>query len=241
MITNTLIEKYFSGSLTKKEHLDFEKLYNSDSEFKNEVDFLKNIKRVSEKEDDNKFRNELKTFESEFISKNKNPLVKWLKPFIAVAAVLLIALYINLMYNTPINEEQLFTYYFEPSKNVSAPIVRSENQSNTTNAFIFYSEKNYNKAYELFDALYKSSKNSEFLFYQGNALLALGNTNEAIEKFKEHLNHSDLLTNRSHWYLALAYLKTKEVALAKQELNALINSGESFKKSEASALLKKLE
>ncbi|NCP06739.1 MAG: hypothetical protein GW863_10420 [Flavobacteriales bacterium] len=242
MIHNILIEKYFSGSLTKTELLEFENLYISDSEFKKEVDFLKAIQVISEKEDDNKFRNELKSFESEFSNKSKAPLKKWLNPFSAVAAIILIVFCFQLLLKTEINEDKLFATYFEPSKNVSTPIVRSENEQNvTTNAFIVYSEKDYKHAINLFEKAYSDSKNSELLFYQGNALLALGKTTEAIEKFKQHLDFSDRLTLRSHWYLALAFVKNKDLESAKQELNALINSKESFKKNEAISLLKTLE
>ncbi len=242
MIHSTLIEKYFSGSLNKTELLEFEKLYKNDSEFKKEVDVLKDIKIVSEKEDGNKFRNELKSFESEFLNKSKVSLKKWLNPFSAVAAIILIIFSIQFFSKTEINEDTLFTAYFEPSKNVSTPIVRSENEQNvTTNAFIIYSEKDYEEATILFEKAYLNSQNSQLLFYQGNALLASGKTKEAIDAFKQHLKFSDMLTHRSHWYLALAYMKNKDLESAKKELKALINSGESFKKNEAISLFKTLE
>jgi tetratricopeptide (TPR) repeat protein len=242
MIDSTLIEKYFSNKLTDAELKMFNALYSSDIEFKNEVNFLKNIKAVSEKEDTTEFKNKLNTYESELSSKNKILYAKWVKPLVAIAAIFLIAFCVQFFWNIEINEEALFSNYFEPSKNVSAPIVRSENeQSATTSAFIVYSKKDYENALVLFEKAYASNKNSELLFYEGNALLALGKTNEAITKFKQHLTFLDILTNRSHWYLALAYLKNKDLELSKNELKALIDSGESFKTKEAKSLLKKLD
>ena len=154
----------------------------------------------------------------------------------------LITFFVQFFLNTGINEDALFSNYFEPSKNVSTPIVRSLSEQNTTvNAFVVYSQKDYKKASILFGKLYALNKNSELLFYEGNALLALGKTNEAIVKFKQHLTFSDILTNRSHWYLALAYLKNKDLKRSKKELKALIDSGETYKTEEAKLLLKKLE
>ena len=242
MIDSTLIEKYFSGSLSDDEHLEFETLYKNNSEFKQEVDLLKNIKTVSEREDAEQFKATLQGFEFDISKKHSPNFFKLLKPFAAIAAILLIAFCFYFVFNSSINERQLFADYFEPSKNVSIPILRSGKDLNTTtNAFLVYSEKDYEKASVLFEKAYDLTKNSELLFYEGNALLALGKTNEAITKFKEHLTFSDILSNRSHWYLALAYLQNKNLELAKKELKVYINSSETFKAEEAKSLLEKLE
>ncbi len=242
MINEKLIEKYFSKRLSEDELKEFEHLYTTDAIFKEEVDFLTNVQSVSAHEDDAEFKSELASYESEYSEKKTTSIQKWLKPFAALAAILLIALTLNFFLNREINEEQLFSNYFEPSKNVSAPIVRSETDENSlNNAFIAYGETNYEQAILQFEKAFSETKNSELLFYEGNALLASGKTEQAIKKFEEHLMYSDILTNRSHWYLALAHLKKKDTESAKKELNALINSGEKFKKEEANSLLKQLD
>lgn len=242
MNNSKLIEKYFSNQLSEIERLEFNGLYTTDPEFKKEVDFLNNVKSVSEKEDDAQFKKHLRTYEAEFSTKKKRKSKQWLKPLYAVAAILLIALSINLFQQDRINETELFSTYFEPSKNVSVPIVRSEtDESLLNNAFMAYSETNYEEALSLFQKAFENTQNSELLFYEGNTLLALGQTEKAIEKFKEHLNYEDQLTNRSYWYLALAYLKTNQLENAKDALKTLIDSGETFKKREATLLLKKIE
>lgn len=242
MNNSKLIEKYFSRTLTKLELEEFNTLYKNNLIFKDEVDFLKNVKTVSKKEDDANFKLKLQAFEEELSVKKTKKKNAWIKPLTMAAAVLLIAFCINFLWDTSINEDELFTHYFEPSKNVSAPIVRSNNEENVQNeAFINYSERDYDNANLLFERAFKISKNSELLFYQGNALLASGKNNEAINIFKHHLTFLDTLSNRTHWYLALAYLKTKNLKQARQQLELLINSGEVFKKEEASSLLKKLK
>nr|WP_321227133.1 tetratricopeptide repeat protein [uncultured Psychroserpens sp.] len=242
MNSNELIENYFSKNISKQELLEFNHLYDTNPEFKEEVDFLKAIKSVSEAEDDLEFKKQLTSYESEYIQQEKKKIAKWLKPLTAVAALLIIALSINFLINSSINEDKLFATYFEPSKNVSSPIVRSEtDETSVKNAFIAYSEMNYIQAISLFDKAFDNTKNQELLFYEGNSLLALGKTEEAIETFKEHLTYDDALSNRTHWYLALAYLKMKQLDKAKVELKALMTSEETFKKTEAISLLEKLE
>lgn len=241
MNSKKLMDKYFSNKLSESELLEFNNLYDTDSEFKQEVDFLNHVKSISEKEDDLEFKKQLASFEAEYNEEHKNLSPRRLRPLIAVAAVLIIALSIQFVFNNSINGDKLFMDYFEASKNVSAPIVRAEGDESILNkAFVAYNETNYQQAVPLFNEAFKKTQNSELLFYEGNALLALGKTEEAIEIFKEHLTHSDPLTKRSHWYLALAYLKSENLENSKQELNNLINSGESFKKPEANSLLKKL-
>ena len=74
------------------------------------------------------------------------------------------------------------------------------------------------KPYHYLKKLMPLSKKSELLFYQGNAQLAKGKTIEAIDTFKQHILTSDSLTKRTHWYLALAYLKNKETAQSKRSI-----------------------
>jgi len=241
MIDNSLIEKYFSNCLSNEELKEFESLYNNNVEFKKEVDFLANIKIVSGLEDNESFKTTLKSFESQ--KKHKNLFSINPYTITTVAAILIIGLFISFYWVNKPNSNDLFATYFEPSINVSVPIVRSEDSQNITNeAFIAYAEKDYKNASILFEKAYNSNNNnSELLFYEGNALLASGSTKDAIEKFKNHLKFQDSLTNRSHWYLALAYLKMNDLDNAKKQLDIFINTTENFKKEDAKSLLNKLK
>ena len=241
-INEKLIEKYFSKHLTEAELLEFKKLYETDDAFKQEVDFLKNIQVVSETEDHALFKAQLANYETEISPKKEFLNFKWLRPIAAIAAIMIVAFAVTVLLNKDINKDRLFSTYFEPSKNVSAPIVRSENDGQlASKAFIAYSEADYKHAIPIFQKAFEQTENSELLFYKGNALLAEDNVEEAIEIFTTHLTHSDALTHRTHWYLALAYLKSNQLDKAKQELKVFIASEETFKKAEAQSLLKKLK
>lgn len=240
MIDSTLIEKYFNNTLSKKELNEFNTLYKTNSDFKNEVEFIADLKKVTEHQDNENFKTQLKFYETALSNKPKKKT--WLKPLLASAAVIAVVIGVSFFFNNSINEDTLFSYYFEPSKNVTFPIVRSDSNARLQkNAFIAYSEYNFETAINLFESSYKNTKNSELLFYEGNALLAVGKTNEAISKFKEHLKYSDRLSNRTHWYLSLAYLKNKDLINAKLHLQLLLKSDEPFKKEETKQLLNKLE
>lgn len=237
-----LIEKYFSDALTQDEQKTFDALYIEGGEFKKEVDFLKDLKKVSETKDTATFRSTLKSFENGTADKKPNLIKTYWKPLTAIAAIFIVALSINFWLDSQIDNQFLFENYFEPSKNVTSPVVRSNNDETLHNeAFYVYSKKDYTKASELFSKLHKETNNSEFLFYQGNSLLAKGDIEKAIEVFNEHLKYNDQLYNRTHWYLALAYLNTNNLKQAKQELETFIASGETFKKEEAKSLLEDLE
>ncbi|WP_166963962.1 tetratricopeptide repeat protein [Yeosuana marina] len=240
MIDNPLIEKYFNNTLNEKELDEFNSLYKTNSNFKSEVEFIKNLKKVTEHQDNENFKKQLQSYDKALSNKHKKKT--WLKPLMASAAIIAVIICISFIFNNSINEDALFSSYFEPSKNVTFPIVRSDTNVGLQNdAFIAYSENNFETALNLFESSYKNTNNSELLFYEGNALLALGKTNDAILKFKEHLNYSDRLSNRTHWYLALAYVKNKDLRNAKLQLQLLLKSKESFKNKETKQLLEKIE
>ena len=156
MINKTLIENFFSNNLDESQKKEFEIEYQTNPEFKDEVDFLNNIKKVSEKEDTNQFRNKLVSFEKEYNEKNKNNLSKWIKPLTKIAAVFIIAITLLFLFQTKETEETLFIANFEPSKNVSVPIVRATEDENVEKKRFYtaYGENDYEKALPLFEEAY---------------------------------------------------------------------------------------
>jgi FimV-like protein len=75
------------------------------------------------------------------------------------------------------------------------------------------------------------------LFYKANALLKLERAKEAVPLLLEHLKTKDSLTEKTNWYLALAYLKLEDKAKAEKILEKVIADG-NYKASEAQKLLK---
>ena len=131
--------------------------------------------------------------------------------------------------------------YFEPYRNVVAPIERgSSQQDEKTQAFIAYEIGEYQTAVDLFSKLYTNTKDSYYLFYEANAQLKLNKADDAIPLLLEHLRTTDTLSDKTHWYLALAYLKIDDYGNAAKSLKKVIDEGK-FQIKEAKELLKKID
>ena len=237
MAFNILLEKYLIGKLTEEEELLFNEFLKKDTEKRLEVEFQLNLKKVASHVDEADFRKLITKIENQSrqpqIQKNKN--TKWL-----VAASITLLLGLGYFYNasqTKATNTELFATYFEPYRNVIHPIVRGTMQQDKQSmAFMAYENGDFAKAVLLFNQLYSTTKEPYYLFYKANSLLKLNKTKEAIPLLLQHLKTKDTLTEKTHWYLALAYLKLEDNKKAKQELQKVIDSG-SFKKKDAKKLL----
>ena len=234
-----LIEKYIQNRLSAEEELVFNKLLKNNSAFKEEVELHAKIKKVVTHEDDTNFRNLISDIENKARSTSyKRSYKKWL---VAASIILLFGLGYNSINSNTTSTQELFASYFEPYRNVVHPIERStEQQDKKAIAFMAYEKGEYEKAITLFTELYNSSKEPYYLFYKANALLKLEKADEAIPLLLEHLKTKDTLTEKTKWYLALAYLKIEDSEKAKALLNTIITEG-AYKNKEAEELLKKFE
>ncbi|GAB1858219.1 hypothetical protein MHTCC0001_30560 [Flavobacteriaceae bacterium MHTCC 0001] len=220
MTKDKLIDKFFAQTLNDEEQILFDELIVNDKSFLEELNFLKNLKRVAEVEDDNTAKAMVAEFEAEYQSK---PSRFNFKPLLVAASI---ALLIGITYfSTPsqIDTEALFNENFEPYRNVVHPIVRSNDQQDLeTQAFNYYEKGEYQKALQLFEQLYNKTKTPHYLFYKANALLKLNRPKDAIVELNAHLKTKDTLTEKTHWYLAMAYLKLDDKASAKKNLEQVV-------------------
>jgi tetratricopeptide (TPR) repeat protein len=234
-----LIEKYIQKRLTAKEELLFDELLKNDVAFKEEVNLHTNLKKVVEKDDDIKFRKLISDTEEQAKEpRQKTSYIKWLA---AASVVLLLGVSYFFNMGQKLSTDVLFAQNFEPYRNVIAPIVRGNEQSDEkTLAFMAYEKGEYQTAITLFTKLYTATKEPYYLFYKANALLKLERANEAIPLLVAHLKTKDTLTEKTNWYLALAYLKLKDKQKAREFLNKVITNG-LYKNKEAKKLLKEFE
>lgn len=235
----TLIEKHIQNRLTSEEKLVFNELLKNNEAFKKEVALYANIKKVVTYEEDANFRNLISNLENKSNNATKKrSYTKWL---VAASIALLLGLTYFMNTNNKATDNELFTSYFEPYRNVVHPIVRSnEQQDKKAMAFIAYEKGDYKTAITLFTQLYSATKEPHYLFYKANALLKLEKANEAIPLLLEHLKTKDTLTEKTNWYLALAYLKIEDRTNAKKILEEVIANGK-YKTKEAIELLKKIK
>ena len=239
-----LIYKYLHTTLSPYEKDQFDTLLENDDSFKNEVEFLKNLKIVSGVEDRNELRKNMNDFEAKITSKETKvvPLFNYKKLLVAASILLVIAIGgISLFNPFALDTNVLYANNFEPYKNVVAPIVRGEQDNNEeTMAFTSYENKEYEVSTVQFGKLYEATKRPYFLLYQANSFLAIGNTAKAIPLLEQHISFDDQLAERGKWYLSLAYLKENRKKESIALLEELIAKG-NFKKGAAEQLLQKLK
>ena len=236
-----LIEKYIQNRLNSEERKKFDALYKNDANFRKEILFQKDLKKVAslnDKMDDSEFRGFINDLEHK--AKNRRPYFfsgKWL----AAASILLLLgiTYFITIYNSA--SDDIFTDYFEPYRNVIQPIERGNALDNDkSKAFKFYENGEYKKAILLFTTLYQKTNESYYLFYKANALMKTNRVNEAIPLLDAYLSKKEMFTDKAQWYLSLAYLELKDTAKAKTYLNHVV-SNKSYKLKEAKEILKKLD
>ena len=240
-----LIQRYLFDQLSEEEMKLFLALRESDSLFREEVEYQENLKEVCKIEDDLKFKVLISSFEDELKSKTKNTYLKrtlWLK--MTAAAVVVVSLgYFTLMFLSPKQSpEELFAAHFELSKNVSYPITRtSSKQEVLTDAFVAYENQNYKKALTLFETYFEQSKDTTILFYEANVLMASKENIKAIDLLTTVQNSSSTISPRVHWYKALSYLRLNRKKEALFELEFSLKNSDDFKKAETLKLLKSLK
>lgn len=233
-----LIEKYILNKLSSEEVLLEEELLKNDANFIAEYNFQSNLKTAIKKEDDDNFRNLISELESKARSKDLLPRRSYVKWMAAASIILLLGLSYFLTLNKKSSTDDLFVSYFEPYRNVVQPIQRgNEQQDEKSLAFLAYEKGEYDKAITLFSNLYSDTKEPYYLFYKANALLKLEKAKEAVPLLLEHLKTKDTLTEKTNWYLALAYLKLNDIPNAKLTLEKVISDG-NYKTMEAQKLLK---
>jgi len=236
-----LIEKYLLNKLSQEEQFMVEEHLKNDANFKKELDFQTNLKTAIIKEDDDNFRNLISELESKANMKNSMPRRSYVTWLAAASVILLLGFSYFLTLDQKATTDDLFVSYFEPYRNVVQPLVRgNEQQDEKTLAFLAYEKGEYDTAISLFSDLYSTTKEPYYLFYKANALLKLEKANEAVPLLLEHLKTNDTLTEKSTWYLALAYLKLNDKANARITLKKVIADGK-YKTTEAQNLLKEFK
>jgi hypothetical protein len=162
------------------------------------------------------------------------------KVYYAAAAVLLITFVygFQLFFQQPAHEK-LFAEYFKPYPN-TIPLVRgSVSAGDLEIAMTQYELGNFsNSLSQLKIIITKDADNATAHFYTGICLLETKRVTEAILHF-ENVNKESNFGKPAEWYAALAHLKNKNVKTAKQILNHIVKTGETYS-HKSKKLLKKI-
>lgn len=216
-----LIAKFLTKTLSKEEQLRFDTLLSENRSFRDEMALAQDLQKVAEAEDDAAAKEMVAGFEAEH--HNKQGVGKTKIWWVAASLILLFSLGYFTAKQGPPDTQELFVENFEPYRNVVHPITRATQQEDiTSQAFAHYEKGEYKEALELFQQLYNATNTPHFLFYKANALLQLNRPEEAIVALQAHLKTKDTLTQKSNWYLAMAYLKLDDVVNAKKNLEKVV-------------------
>ncbi len=243
MTSQDLISKYIQKILTQEEQIEFDIRFENDEDFKKELLFHKNLKRVGQQKDEDNFKSFLSHLETSGsnIDEKKNYFKKWF--YLAASIIVITGLTYFYNKNKGHTPEELFATYFEPYQNAMQPLVRGEElNSNTKIAFNAYENGNFKEALDLFDNVLKEQPNDTITFYKAITLLELNDTKNAISLLEKKWQVSNSFREKKFWYLALSYIKINDPKGAEKNLLLLRDIPESnYKKEESKALLKVLK
>ncbi len=160
------------------------------------------------------------------------------KPLLAAASItILVALYF-VFSGISSSPDKLYDRYYEPYEPYSSVIKRGGevDADRMTNAMLAYENKDYKNAAEQLEGIAPSEERD---FYLAHSYLALGQHTKALPLFEQLAETGAEPKSTVNWYLALAYLKNKNIPAATETLNRLAGYDNAYQKR-ASELLKDL-
>ena len=219
--TLELIERYLNHELDGQDLIDFEKKLENDQDFRDEVNFVKNISTGVERAI---LKEKMESFHSEMQS--ETPTIKlhrrhiFLK--IAVAASLLIGFALMFYYYQTDPYEKLYQAYYSPDPGLPT-VMSSTSEYDFYDAMVDYKRENYDSAINKWSALQANSPSNDTLnYFLGMAWMASDDVDKALP-YLETVNTEAESTfyEDARYYTALYHLKKNNIELAKQNLSEL--------------------
>jgi tetratricopeptide (TPR) repeat protein len=161
--------------------------------------------------------------------------------YLALAATLVLGVGAAVYLTRPAPGEALFQRYFEPYPS-TRPVVRGAFTDARSNALALYEARDYRGALAALEgSLRREPTDPVVLFYAGLSRLSLGQAREATRNLEQvrRLGENDLQAP-AEWYLALAHLRSHDLAAARSRLERIAATG-GFYQDKARALLSELD
>ncbi|MBK6566798.1 MAG: hypothetical protein IPG18_16770 [Saprospiraceae bacterium] len=140
--------------------------------------------------------------------------------------------------------EQLFVMNYEPYWDETMLMdVRGQNEGYLEQFFEYYRIKDYRNTLIVFDSLSNILRqNDNILFIKAMALMESGETENPKSIFINIIDHKrSRYIYQSEWYLALLFLKEKNIEKANQLLNKIKIDKQSLYRNKAENLLRKVQ
>lgn len=212
---DALIEKKLDGTLTQDESQQFDHLLRADPAFAHAYTTQKEMIALFRQHQREVLH---ETLEAGYQKYQRDRTLLRYYCGAAATVVLLIAFGIWFMWPTP--HEQLFTEYYRPYE---VTIARGNAPEQQQRAMVLYSQGAYATSIPLLQSLQQTGDDLDYwTLLLGNAYLQLDSTDQAIKQFKQAAisNHTDY-QQYGEWYVAMAYLKEKNIVGAKATLQTI--------------------
>ncbi|MDL5513029.1 tetratricopeptide repeat protein [Arenibacter sp. M-2] len=225
-------ERVLLDRMDSKEKAEFNSKLYGDPELRKQYEEFKELFYAIEEEG---LRNSMETFHNslkEDSSRTAGTKNKFYWYRIAASIAILISSVIW-FFNKQSPNEKLFQSYY--SVDPGLPTVMGTNDNyDFYEAMVDYKQRNYDVAINKWERLLLTNQDSDTLnYFLGSAYLAKGNTNKAIDFFKNTLNSEvSVFSKEAHYYLALVHLKNNNTVEAVKHLKMAADekSGELLKK-----------
>ncbi|MFK7814464.1 MAG: tetratricopeptide repeat protein [Maribacter sp.] len=244
MDKETLIANYFSNRLTQEEESRFNDLLDTDSNFKAQFDFEKNLQQAISAKENQNLKAKLISFEADIVKdapkSSRGTKYKYLA--IAASVVLLIGLaWMGFSDGSSDRYDDLYASNFHEYPNTVFTITRGDNTASLErDAFVAYESKDYETAIVKFEQIDLGVEKSYADFYIAQSYLNLNQLTEAKNSFKKTIAKNSEFIAESYWYLGLIALKEKNKIVAIEELTKLTNKYD-FNKEKALEILEELD
>ncbi|WP_179021162.1 hypothetical protein [Winogradskyella forsetii] len=237
MNTERRIQDYLANRLSEKDRIEVENLLETDADFKSEFESHRDIFIAFKIAEAKKLKTHFQELE-DTLPKEKSNLKKFKYAYLAIASILVIGFFYNILSSESGND--LFESNFEISPNTYQPVTRSNNSNKNNSAFIAYENGDFITAEKEFEVLLATSNNPNIRFYYASSLLNQSKIDSALKEFKTLNAINFEYLEESLWYTALIYLKKEDYSNSKAILNKLDTINSAFEIEKRKQLTKKL-
>ncbi|OUR98136.1 hypothetical protein A9Q86_13835 [Flavobacteriales bacterium 33_180_T64] len=258
------IMSYLNGDMTSTQKDDFERDCKNDIELNETVNIMKNmtiiygsedwyaLKNGSDKiketsllfnnDDVKQFSNKVRASQERYKSKTLNKTSKVLRYVASIAAIGLLAFFLNYYFNINNTTEDLFSTYYT-TQDLPSFTVQNSDINTTAKAELLFKEEKFHEALELFNSINENSSmtNPNIILYSAMCNLELEKYDIALN-YLEELEHSNTIDfHKSYWFKSLLYLKQNQNDKAILTLKILSKNKNYFNHDKAIELLKELD
>lgn len=242
---NDLIKKYLTDKLSPEERNAFEQEMENDPFLMEAIEGLSMVNGKWSMEKLNALDNDLQnSIDAKILNPQKGKIISISFFRYAAAAcivgILALVSWRLISVEKSIDEQAIYASYFKPLTNPDATVRGENNDTEESKAIQAYEKEDYFEAVNAYQKLVANNpdnvKNNLFL---GISYLGTNQPKKAIDILNK-ITTSEEFRFDIQWYLALAYIKNKELQSAQTTLSNLTKE-ENYYKKEAQEIIDKLD